>query len=405
MRRRELMRRRSVPRSALWRTGLVATFAVVLCVRTTSQAGALTTGTASSMPAFVGTGTLSANLELTGAVGGLINGLISPIVNGALNPLINTVQGTLSTVVASTLGVSSPLVAGNPSGPSLPAPGAFPGDLPAGLPAPCTTGTLPVPVPQPCFSATGPGSVSLPGLVTLTTGALRGYTQQVTGTNTILGRAQVADVSVAALPALPSLVSPLVNVSTIDSLATCPVGGGASANVATATVNLLGGLLSLKVLNGEISTITLGGGTYTLTALPTVTVGGFTLSAYGTALKLSIALSLANVLTALGLDSSIIGQLTNDALPNTSLTLSVIVGPNSQVTSTSAQAWGLGIGVDLSGSLGFTLLGLVGATVSVPSGIGGGNYGNLLDARLAYTSCTSSAATTTTIPVVPPALI
>jgi hypothetical protein len=76
------------------------------------------------------------------------------------------------------------------------------------------------------------------------------------------------------------------------------------------------------------------------------------------------------------------------------------------VTSRSASAWGLGIGVDLSGDLGFNVLDLVTATVHVPTGVGGGNYGNLLDLRLAYTTCQSGVNLSgTTTKAVPPALV
>jgi hypothetical protein len=81
------------------------------------------------------------------------------------------------------------------------------------------------------------------------------------------------------------------------------------------------------------------------------------------------------------------------------------------VTNTTAAAWGLGVGVDLSGSLGFTLLGLVGASISIPTGITGTTFGNLLDLRLGYTACSVGASSggTGTGPgatqVVPPTLI
>jgi hypothetical protein len=87
------------------------------------------------------------------------------------------------------------------------------------------------------------------------------------------------------------------------------------------------------------------------------------------------------------------------------VTLSLVVGPNATVTSRSVSAWGLGIGVNLSGSLTFNLLGLVTATVNIPTGIGGSNTGNLLDLRLAYATCQSGVNLPAVVPVVPPALV
>ena len=44
---------------------------------------------------------------------------------------------------------------------------------------------------------------------------------------------------------------------------------------------------------------------------------------------------------------------------------------------------------NLSGDLTFNVLDLVTANVHIPTGIGSGNLGNVLDLRLAYTSCQS----------------
>ena len=161
----------------------------------------------------------------------------------------------------------------------------------------------------------------------------------------------------------------------------------------------------MTLASNAISTVTVAGTSYTLNNLPATAIAGVSLGTYGSALKITIPLTLQQLEVALSLSASAISQLNANANASTSLTLTVIVGPNSVVTSTSAKAWGLGIGVDLSGSLGFNLAGLVGATVSVPTGIGGGNYGNLLDARLAYSACTSAASNPTSTPAVPPALI
>ena len=135
----------------------------------------------------------------------------------------------------------------------------------------------------------------------------------------------------------------------------------------------------------------------------TTVASGITVQSYGTAVRLDVTLSLSSLLNALNLSSAAITELLGD-VTSSSLTLSVVVGPNSSVTSTTAKAWGLGVGVDLSGSLQFSLLGLAGARVSLPTGIGSGNYGNLVDLRLAYASCSAgTASSATSTPAVPPA--
>jgi hypothetical protein len=364
-----------------------------------------TGATALSVPAYVGTGSASPTLALTGALGGVVGGIVTPIINSDIDPLVAALQGTLSATVGSALGLSSSYVAGTPAQQTTPAPGAFPGDLPGGLPAPCSTTSA----TQPCYNGTTAG-LSLAPLVSLGVGALRGYTQQVSAsadsTNPIFGRAQAASATVSVLPAVSSLTNPLVSTGAVDSKSNCPTSGTPTASVSAANVSLLGGAVTLSVANGSISTIKVGSTSYSLTSLPTTAVAGFTLSAYGSALELAVPLTLSQLVTGLGLGTSVTTELLGDALPNASLTLRIVIGPNTQVTSTSASAWGLGIGVDLSGSLGFSLAGVIGATVTVPSAIGGGNYGNLLDARLAYTACQSGTSSTSSSPaVVPPMLI
>ena len=348
-------------------------------------------------------------LSLTGAVGGLFSALVKPIVDNALNPLVSALQGSLNTAISGALGATSSYAAGAPTDQSTPRPGTFPGDLPSGLPAPCAlTSTS-----KPCYSATGGvASLSLASLASLSVSTVSGYTQQVASsadsTIPIFGRTQVANTSVGALPALASVPTPLVSVGTVDSKANCPNNGGSpSASVSAAQVKLLGGLITVNVTNtGSIASVVVGGSTYSLDTLPSTSIAGFSLSKFSvSALKLSLPLTISQVIAALGLSGSAVDDLVSSVLPSQTLTLGVIVGPSVTTTATSAQAWGLGVGVDLSGSLGFNLLGVVGATVSVPTGVTGGNYGNLLDARLGYSSCSTGTTTDRTTAVVPATLI
>ncbi len=373
-----------------------------------AAAGPVTSGaTAYSAPAATGSATLGATLQLTGSIGGLFNWLSGSLT--VLNQVVDVLQGSLNSIVAGTLGTSSNLKANSPAEQSSPGPGAFPGDLPSELPSPCSTTSQ----TRPCYSATnGVATLDLPSLVSVGVGGLSGYTQQVStdAANPIFGRAQVSDVGVSVLPALSTIAAPIVSVGAVDSKATCPNVGGAPSVATSATqVQLLSGLLTLNLANGSIASVVVGGTTYPLNNLPAVTVAGFTLSQYGgTALKLVLALSAQQIFGALGVAGAAASTLLSEVTgAQSSLNLSVIVGSSSTTTATTAGAWGLGVGVDLSGSLGFDLLGLVGATVSVPTGIGGGNLGNILDLRLAYTSCASGSGggPGSGSLVVPPALI
>ena len=119
---------------------------------------------------------------------------------------------------------------------------------------------------------------------------------------------------------------------------------------------------------------------------------------------IGIPLSVSQVLSALGLPGSVVSQLLGFS-PTSTVTLNVIVGPDAFVTTTSVTAWGLGVGVDLSGQLGFNLLGLVGATVTIPSGVGGGNLGNLVDLRLGYAACQSGENVSGPLPAIPIELV
>jgi hypothetical protein len=393
-------------------TATVAATAVLVAVPAVraSAATPVSTGAAAyATAAGTGSGSLSANLHLSGALGGLLDGLISPIVNTALNPLVTALTGTVNSVVAGVLGSASAANAGTPSQQFGTTPAAFPNET---FPSPCTSSGS-----QPCFQLTNGNAVNAPPLATVGLGLITGYTQQVPSsadaTNPIFGRARIASASVSVLPGVPSIVSPLVSTGVIDAKANCPNDGpvGASkpntrptAMVSATGVSLLGGQITLSVLNGQIANLVVAGTPYTIGSLPVLNVSGVTVAPYGTSLIVTIPLSPTAILNGLGLPSSALTQLLGFT-PTSTLAVKLVVGPNSNVTSTSAQAWGLGVGVDLSGSLGFNLLGLVGATVSVPSGIGGGNSGNLLDLRLGYATCQSGVSTTVAPPPVPPALI
>jgi hypothetical protein len=358
-----------------------------------------------------GTATLKAYLQLSGSLGGLLDVLVSPIVNQAINPLVAALQGSVSSLVTSALGASSSLSAGTPATQSGAAPGTFPNET---VPSPCPSSN-----PVPCYQVASGPSLNLSPLASAGVGGAQGWTAQVPSsidaTAPIYGRARVLSATVSALTGISSLTNPLVSTGAVDAKANCPNDGqpGAnkpktapSANVQAAGVSLLGGLVKLSVLNGSITNLVINNISYPngVINLPTLTVGSVSVSQYGTAIALGIPVAASDLLGALNLDGSVVTQLLGYA-PTSTVMLRVVAGPTTQVTSTTASANGLGIGVDLSGTLGFNLLGLVTATVNLPSGLGGSNLGNLLDLRLATVTCKSGTATAPANPAVPPALV
>jgi len=229
----------------------------------------------------------------------------------------------------------------------------------------------------------------------------------------IFGRAQEASTSISVLSGIFSLANQLVSTGLVDSKANCPNNGTSpSASVSGTNIRLLGGLITLSVASGAIASLTFNGTTYaSLSTLPTVTAGGVTVQPYGDSVIVSLSLSLSQVFAGLGLASSITTPLLGYGNTGAALTLSLVVGPNTDVTNTTATAWGLGVGVDLAGSLGFSLptgsagTPIVGATVSIPTGITGSTFGNLLDLRLAYSACAVGATSAGATQVIPPELI
>jgi hypothetical protein len=379
-----------------------------------------------SAAAGTGTGSLNANLQINGALGKLLGSLIDPIISQDLNPLVAALQNGVNSTVAGALGASSNLnVSTDPSQPQVAtAPAAFPNDT---LPSPCVaTGA------QPCYSAST-GSANGNPLASVSLGALNGYVEQVQSsadvTNPIFARANATNPRVSVLPGitslvpgLPNAVNPLVSASLVSAKATCPNDGAVGAskpatapsiNESVSNVSVLGGLVTFGVLDGYLSTLQVNGTSYQINGprnsgipeLGSVTVAGVTVTPYGNAVRVSIPLTVNQVLTGLGLPASVISALTGFS-PTSSVTMNLIVGPNSALTSTTASAWGLGIGVDLSGSLSFNILDLVTANVKIPTGVGSGNFGNVLDLRLAYTACQSGVKVSGSVTkAIPPALV
>jgi hypothetical protein len=358
----------------------------------TAPAGAVAvpsgTSAFASAAYFTGGTGMQSRMILTGSLSGLLGGLIGPIVTNDLNPLVAALNGSANTALAPVVGVGSTYSAGTPSVQGGPAPAAFPNDLPSGLPSPCTgTSTT-----QPCYSAATVTAAATP-LAGLSLTGTAGYTQQVPAiadpTTPAFGRAGET-AAVTVLGGATSLANPVVTTGSIDAKANCPNDGSTapSATAAAGNVSLLNGAVTLTVAQGQISSITVGGKTYTsVNAVPVVTVGSATVSQYNGAIKVTVPLPLSQVLAGLSIPAAVSSALTQYGVSGNALTLTVIAGSGTSATKSTASAWGLRVAADLSGSLSFDLLGVARATVLVPSGISGNALGNVLDARLAYTSC------------------
>jgi hypothetical protein len=383
---------------------------------------------ASAYAAAAGTGTasLGASLQVNGSLGKLLGSLIDPIISQDRNPLVAALQSGVNSAVGSALGASSNLNAStDPSQTQVAtAPATFPNDT---LPDPCvSTGS------QPCFSGAA-SVVNGSPLASVSLDVPNGYVEQVQktadATNPVFARANAGSPLVSVLPGitsliplLPTAVNPLVSASVVSAKATCPNDGAVGAkkpatspsvNETVSNVNLLGGLITFDVLDGQLTSLKVNGTSYQINGLTgsgipelgSLTIAGVTVAPYGNSVIVSIPLTVSQVLAGLGLPAAVINAL-KGFTPTSSVTMSLVVGPNSTLTSTSASAWGLGVGVDLSGELSFNVLDLVTATVRIPTGIGRGNLGNLLDLRLAYTACQSGVNLSGTVTkAVPPALV
>jgi hypothetical protein len=396
----------------------VAALSAALAPQARASAPLLSSGAAAhSSGSETGTASPQATMKMTGSLNKLVDPVISPIVNQDLQPLLDAVNKTVRSL-ASLMSPKADTDAGDVQVAS--APPAWPNNT---VPSPCPTGAH-------CYSAgSTSGSVAsgTTGLASVSMGGLTGYVEQVQQsadpTNPVLGRASGSGVSVSALQAagLASLASPVVLAAAAKSAANCPndFASGASkpttaptANTQATGVSVLGGLVTFDAANGWPTNLHVNGVSLPDTvdnkgntvpgvlSLTKQTVNGVTIARFGQGVVLTIPLTVHQVLTGLGLPAAVVSAL-ETFTPKSTMKLSISVASAATVTSRTAEAWGLGVGVDLSGTLTFNLLGLVTATVTVPTGIAGTNNGNLLDLRLAYSRCTSGNGGTTTPPAVP----
>jgi hypothetical protein len=349
----------------------VAGLSAAACAVAT-PAGATTTGSATAKAAYGTAVTIAPSLPAgSGLLGSTVASLVQPIADAltsGINSLVNTaIRGLLNS---------------------------------SGNTADTTTG--------PASYPTGPlGKVAIPGLLGITlngpsgsvTGSASGYSAQSTFTSAAIRAFNIdaGDVAVAS------------------ASVTCPPIGGAAPTAveSLADLQLVNGWVKARLRNGTYEASVDGGATWAgVRDLHLTTVPGHSdlqIVASGDLLQVKESIGLDQLLGSLGLGglfSGLPGQIDNR---DTALTLTITVGPGSSTSGGNGiSAWGLALGVDLAGTITvkqLSALGVLGgkAVITVPTGITGSHYGNLLDLKLAYASCTSGDAPAVTR--IPPGLI
>ncbi|MFN2518654.1 MAG: hypothetical protein ABR604_06350 [Jatrophihabitantaceae bacterium] len=350
------------------------TFTLLVC-GVTSTASATGTGSATAKAAQGGPTNITMSAPLgSGLLGATVASLVQPIVDGLTNA-INTQMGTAVRGLLNSSGNTADTTTG---------PAAYP------------TGPL--------------GKVAIPGLLSANL-----YGPQGSVTASASAYAATSSFTSAEINAFNIRVGDL----TVGSASVnCPAIGTGSptSTVAMSDINLVGGLVRARMASGKsLTDISLNQGSWqSINGVGThlTTVPGHAdlqIATNGSYLQVSQTIGVSRLLAGLGLGglfSGLPGQVdTNDS----NLTLSITVGPGSAaVGTTGIEAWGLAVGVDVSGTIAvkqLSSLGILGGTalITVPTGITGTHLGNLLDLKLAYANCTSGALAQTK--PIPPALI
>jgi hypothetical protein len=253
---------------------------------------------------------------------------------------------------------------------------------------------------------TGPlAKMALPGLLSLDL-----YTPA--GSVTASPTAYSAQSTFSSL-ALRALNIDAGDVAAASASVTCPATGSPSATVSLADLALINGYVRARMNQGTFQVSADGGLSWAAVRdLHLTTVPGHSdlqIVASGDFLQIKESIGVDRLLGGLGLGGLFSGMPGQIDTKDSNLTLTFTVGPGSYAgTDNSMSAWGLEVGVDVSGTIAvkeLSSLGLLGgtATINVPTGISGEHYGNLLDLKLAYAACTTGVYTPASR--VPPGLI
>ena len=179
-----------------------------------------------------------------------------------------------------------------------------------------------------------------------------------------------------------------------SSSSQCLASGVCSSAGTLASLSLLSGVVSARTATDGSLQVSVNGSSFAplsaLTSPTTVSAAGVTatVQAQGAALRVNVALSLDQLLGALGI-ADVLSSLNASVLSST-ITLSLTIGAGQATTTGGVSAWGLELGLGLSADIEISVVGLVQVSVVVP---GDATSGNLLDLELAYTTATSAAST------------
>lgn len=185
----------------------------------------------------------------------------------------------------------------------------------------------------------------------------------------------------------------------------CPTtgNGSPSASVSLSDIQLVNGYVKARLRNGTYEASVDGGTSWaSVRDIHLTTVPGHAdlkIVGDGDLLEVQETIGVDRLLAGLGLGGLFSGLPGQIDTTSSNLTLTMTVGPGSSTAqgANGMAAWGLGVGVDVAGTIvvkQLSNLGVLGgsATITVPSGIGSGHYGNVMDLKLAYATCTGGAA-------------
>ncbi len=319
-------------------------------------------------------GGLSATIDASGALGALIAPFVDPVldsVTGTLVPTINSLNSAIAAQLGS-LSTSTGLQATTPSSQQAdPAPN-WPG---------CTDGAF---TSSTCYVALNQG-VDGGSIVSLKIPTVRGYTlADANGNQALSGHAETTH------PDLSVLGVDIGDLGAITASSTCANTGTPVATPVAqsslADASLLGGAVTADTVDGALQ-VSVGG--TPLTGSTTVPYGSrvVTVSFDGSALTLSVPLGLSDLLAGAGINAP---DGITDAGDST-LALTVKIGPGISNQTAGSQAWGLETEVGLNGTLQLGIAGLATAALTVAPTGGVDSSSNLFNLGLAVTNCTAAA--------------
>ena len=354
---------------------LIATASLVVVALPGSAAADTPLATSHAAAAKVTPGAgLAPQVTTAGALGGLLD-FLTPVLDNVVTPLTTQLLSLPTTLVSDVVSglVGAGYEANSPNTPQSPPSSGFPD---------CSTGTW---TSATCYGPLVP-TISAAPLLTLGTGTLQGYAAADATGSYSAARTAGLDLSVLGIS--------LGDLGVASSSSQCLASGVCSSAGTLASLSLLSGVVSARTATDGSLQVSVNGSSFAplsaLTSPTTVSAAGVTatVQAQGAALRVNVALSLDQLLGALGI-ADVLSSLNASVLSST-ITLSLTIGAGQATTTGGVSAWGLELGLGLSADIEISVVGLVQVSVVVP---GDATSGNLLDLELAYTTATSAAST------------